>query len=89
MAGGKSAGCQRGVGHGLEGRVLTGGFEEGALATDRHKVFLSLHHRLDEDYKNAFCELLGTGMVDKLVEDGDIDPGLKVDIRVMDRGSRE
>ena len=34
MAGGKSAGCQRGVGHGLEGRILTGGFEEGALATD-------------------------------------------------------
>ena len=42
-------------------------------------MFLSFHHRLDEDYKNTFCELIGTGIVDKSVEDGDIDPGVKVD----------
>ena len=49
------------------------------MVTERHKVFLSFHHRLDEDYKDTFCKLLGTGIVDKSVEDGDIDPGLKVD----------
>jgi len=49
------------------------------LATERHKVFLSFHHRLDEGYKDEFCRLLGTGIVDKSVEDGDIDSGLKVD----------
>ena len=38
-----------------------------------------MHSWLDEDYKNAFRELLGTGIVDESVEDGDIDPGLKVD----------
>ena len=49
------------------------------MVTDRHKVFLSFHHGLDEDYKISFCELLGASIVDKLVEDGDIDPRLKVD----------
>lgn len=48
------------------------------MPTDRHKVFLSFHHLLDENYKNRFCELLGTSFVDKSVEDGDIGPGLKV-----------
>ena len=79
LPGKRSTGCHPRVGCGLKGRVLTDGDEEGALATDRHKVFLSFHHRLDEDYKNAFCELLGTSIVDKSVEDGDIDPSLKVD----------
>ena len=49
------------------------------MVTDRHKVFLSFHHGLDEDYKISFCELLEASIVDKSVEDGDIDPRLKVD----------
>ena len=80
LPGKRSTGRHPGVGCGLKGRVLTDGDdEEGALATDRHKVFLSFHHQLDEDYKNAFCELLGTSIVDKSVKDGDIDSSLKVD----------
>ena len=47
--------------------------------TPRHKVFISFHHAEDEGYKDAFCEKLDSGFVDKSVEDGDIDPYLKTD----------
>ena len=40
--------------------------------TDRHKVFVSFHHD-DQKYKNAFVRMMGDDIVDKSVEDGDID----------------
>ena len=43
------------------------------VTTTRHKVFVSYHHDLDEKYKNIFCQMLGFDIVDKSVEDGDID----------------
>ena len=46
---------------------------------DRHKVFVSFHHELDEGDKEQFCRQLGHGFVDQSVADGDIDPGVKVD----------
>ena len=48
--------------------------------TPRHKVFVSFHHAKDEAYREKFCKSLGRNhIVDKSVEDGDIDPGLKTD----------
>ena len=47
--------------------------------TDRHKVFISYHHKLDELYKKKFCSELGTDIVDRSVEDGDIDSRLPTD----------
>lgn len=41
--------------------------------TNRHKVFVSYHHDDDQGYKKIFCEKLGSDIVDKSVEDGDID----------------
>ena len=46
---------------------------------DRHKVFISYHHDYDEYYKDIFCNKLGSDIVDKSVEDGDIDPYLQTD----------
>lgn len=46
--------------------------------TKRHKVFVSFHHE-DESYKHYFCRMLGNDIVDKSVEDGDIDTRLKTD----------
>ena len=40
--------------------------------TDRHKVFVSFHHD-DQEYKNLFVRMMGDDIVDKSVEDGDID----------------
>ena len=45
----------------------------------RHKVFVSYHHSYDEEYKKEFCRMLGADIVDKSVEDGDIDVDLKTD----------
>lgn len=44
----------------------------------RHKVFVSFHHE-DERYKDVFCRHMGGDIVDKSVEDGDIDPYTKTD----------
>ena len=41
--------------------------------TDRHKVFVSYHHANDQKYKNEFVRMMGDDIVDKSVEDGDID----------------
>lgn len=49
------------------------------VTIDRHKVFVSYHHDYDEDYKEIFCKKLGPDIVDKSVEDGDIDPDLNTD----------
>ena len=47
--------------------------------TNRHKVFVSYHHKADEGYKRRFCGRLGSDIVDKSVEEGDIDPDQKTD----------
>ena len=42
--------------------------------TPRHKVFVSFHHAAkDQKYKDLFVRLMGDDIVDKSVEDGDID----------------
>ena len=48
-------------------------------ATKRHKVFVSYHDGYDKNYKKAFREKLGSDIVDKSVEDGDINTSLKTD----------
>ena len=40
--------------------------------TNKHKVFISFHHE-DQTYKNQFVQMMGKDLVDKSVEDGDID----------------
>ena len=47
--------------------------------THRHKVFVSFHHAKDEYYKDLFCDAMGSDIVDKSIEDGDIDTQLKTD----------
>ena len=47
------------------------------VTTQRHKVFVSYHHCYDEEYKKVFCDVLGSDIVDKSVEDGDIDINLQ------------
>lgn len=49
------------------------------VATTRHKVFISYHHRGDEEYKKIFCRRLDSSFVDKSVEENDIDPRLMID----------
>lgn len=49
------------------------------VTTTRHKVFVSYHHDCDEDYKKIFYENLGSDIITKSVDDGDIDPSLKTD----------
>jgi hypothetical protein len=52
------------------------------LTTPKHKVFVSYHHSLDQDYREKF-EALFAGryeiMISKSVQMGDIDPNLKTD----------
>ncbi len=47
--------------------------------TDRHKVFISYHHYKDQEYKNEFVRMMGDDIVDKSVEDGDIDLNIKTE----------
>ena len=42
----------------------------------RHKVFVSFHHDEDQAYKDLFVLMMGDDIVDKSVEDGDIDDRL-------------
>ena len=46
--------------------------------TDRHKVFVSFHHE-DDCYKDQFTTMMGGNIVDRSVQDGDIDDAIKVD----------
>ena len=46
--------------------------------TTRHKVFISFHHE-DQYYKNQFAIMMDGHIVDKSVEDGDIDVTLNTD----------
>ena len=48
------------------------------VTATRHKVFVSFHNE-DEEFKEYFCKMLGTDIVDKSVEDGDIDTNLRTD----------
>ena len=41
-----------------------------------HKVFVSFHHE-DESYKEAFCRYIGSDIVDKSVDDGDVNPNFQ------------
>ena len=48
--------------------------------TDRHKVFVSFHHDDDDQtYKDLFVRMMEGDIVDKSVEDGDIDVNLKTE----------
>ena len=42
----------------------------------RHKVFVSYHHENDQEYKDRLVEEMAADIVDRSVEDGDIDDGL-------------
>ena len=39
----------------------------------RHKVFISYHHEMDQQHKDRFARMMGGDIVDKSVEDGDIE----------------
>ena len=39
----------------------------------RHKVFVSYHHENDQQYKYLLVEEMAADIVDRSVEDGDID----------------
>ena len=43
----------------------------------RHKVFVSYHHENDQKYKDRLIEEMSANIVDRSVEDGDIDGSLK------------
>ena len=46
--------------------------------TDRHKVFVSFHHE-DDRYRDQFARMMGGNIVDRSVQDGDIDDTVKTD----------
>ena len=48
------------------------------MSQQRHKAFVSFHHD-DQSYKDWFVRTMGDDIVDKSVEDGDIDDWLSVD----------
>ncbi|MDE0532955.1 MAG: TIR domain-containing protein [Albidovulum sp.] len=48
------------------------------MTTKRRKVFASFHER-DRKYREYFEKRMGTGLVDKSVGDGDMDPRLRVE----------
>ena len=45
----------------------------------RHKVFVSYHHENDQEFKDLLVEEASADIVDRSVEDGDIDDGLKTE----------
>ena len=45
----------------------------------RHRTFVSYHHENDQEYKDRLVEEMSAGIVDRSVEDGDIDDGLKTE----------
>ena len=45
----------------------------------RHKVFVSYHHESDQEHKDRLVEEMSVDIVDRSVEDGDIDDGLKTE----------
>lgn len=59
----------------------------------RHKVFVSYHHGNDQYYKDLFVQMMGYDIVDRSVDDGDIDDtGMKTEAirqRIRDEFIRE
>ena len=45
----------------------------------RHKVFVSYHHENDQEYKARLVEEMSADIVDRSVEDGDIDDSLQTE----------
>ena len=45
----------------------------------RHKTFVSYHHENDQEYKDRLIEKMSTDIVDRSVDDGDIDDGFKTE----------
>ena len=45
----------------------------------RHKTFISYHHENDQEYKDRLVEEMAADIVDRSVEDGDIDDGLRTE----------
>ena len=45
----------------------------------RHKVFVSYHHENDQQYKDRLVEEMSADIIDRSVEDGDIDDRLKTE----------
>ena len=45
----------------------------------RHKVFVSYHHENDQQYKDLLVEEMAADIVDRSVEDGDIDERLRTE----------
>ena len=45
----------------------------------RHKTFVSYHHENDQEYKNWLIEEMSADIVDRSVDDGDIDDGFKTE----------
>ena len=45
----------------------------------RHRVFVSYHHENDQQYKDRLVEEMAADIVDRSVEDGDIDERLKTE----------
>ena len=59
--------------------------------TPRHKVFVSFHHE-DQTYKDLFVQMMGEDIVDRSVEDGDIDDNLDTETirqRIRDQFIRD
>ena len=49
------------------------------MPRQRHKVFLSYHHKNDQEFKDRLVEEMSADIVDRSVEDGDIDDGLRTE----------
>ena len=49
------------------------------LRQSRHKVFVSYHHENDQQYKDRLVEEIAADIVDRSVEDGDIDDFLRTE----------
>lgn len=49
------------------------------LRQSRHKVFVSYHHENDQQYKDRLVEEMAAEIVDRSVEDGDIDDALRTE----------
>ena len=45
----------------------------------RHKVFVSYHHENDQQYKDLLVEEMAADVIDRSVEDGDIDERLRTE----------
>ena len=49
------------------------------MPRQRHKVFVSYHHKNDQEFKDRLVEEMSADIVDRSVEDGDIDDGLRTE----------